>query len=88
MIEKRMSDFTGNHILSVNQFDREAIEKVFSVANSMQPYAKRQKRTTVLDGAILGNLFFEPSTVKLEKPPACRALRWLKVSHCTTQPVC
>ncbi len=56
MIEKRMSDFTGNHILSVNQFDREAIEKVFSVANSMQPYAKRQKRTTVLDGAILGNL--------------------------------
>ena len=62
MIEKRMSDFTGNHILSVNQFDRDAIEKVFSVANSMKPYAKRQKRTTVLDGAILGNLFFEPST--------------------------
>ena len=57
-----MSDFTGNHILSVNQFDREAIEKVFSVADSMQPYAKRQKRTTVLEGAILGNLFFEPST--------------------------
>jgi aspartate carbamoyltransferase catalytic subunit len=28
----------------------------------MLPYAKRQKRTTVLDGAILGNLFFEPST--------------------------
>ncbi|HAU26255.1 MAG TPA: aspartate carbamoyltransferase, partial [Alteromonas australica] len=57
-----MSDFTGNHILSVNQFDRDAIEKVFSVAHSMQPYAKRQKRTTVLEGAILGNLFFEPST--------------------------
>jgi len=57
-----MSDFTGNHILSVNQFDREAIEKVFSVADSMQPYARREKRTTVLEGAILGNLFFEPST--------------------------
>ncbi len=57
-----MSDFTGNHILSVNQFDRDAIERVFSVADAMQPYAKRQKRTTVLDGAILGNLFFEPST--------------------------
>ena len=57
-----MSQFTGNHILSVNQFDRDAIEKVFSVAHSMEPYAKRQKRTTVLDGAILGNLFFEPST--------------------------
>ena len=57
-----MSSFTGNHILSVSQFDREAIELVFSVAQSMEPYAKRQKRTTVLDGAILGNLFFEPST--------------------------
>lgn len=28
----------------------------------MSPYAKRQKRTTVLEGAILGNLFFEAST--------------------------
>lgn len=55
-------NFKGNHILSVNQFDREAIEQVFSVAHQMRPYAIRQKRTTVLDGAILGNLFFEPST--------------------------
>lgn len=54
--------FEGSHILSVNQFDRESIERVFDVANQMVPYAKRQKRTTVLDGAILGNLFFEPST--------------------------
>ena len=57
-----MSEFTGNHILSVNQFDRDAIERIFDVARSMQPYARREKRTTVLDGAILGNLFFEPST--------------------------
>ncbi|MCU7553338.1 aspartate carbamoyltransferase [Alteromonas sp. ASW11-19] len=57
-----MTEFTGNHILSVNQFDRDAIEKVFSVAHSMEPYARREKRTTVLNGAILGNLFFEPST--------------------------
>jgi aspartate carbamoyltransferase catalytic subunit len=55
-------NFKGNHILSVNQFDRDAIEKVFNVAHQMLPYAKRKKRTTVLDGAILGNLFFEPST--------------------------
>ena len=57
-----MSEFTGNHILSVNQFNRDAIEKVFEVATTMQPYARRQKRTAVLEGAILGNLFFEPST--------------------------
>ncbi|MFT6088325.1 MAG: aspartate carbamoyltransferase catalytic subunit [Glaciecola sp.] len=55
-------NFKGNNILSVNQFDRDAIERVFNVAHQMLPYAKRQKRTTVLDGAILGNLFFEPST--------------------------
>lgn len=55
-------NFKGNHILSVNQFDRDAIERVFNVAHQMLPYAKRKKRTTVLDGAILGNLFFEPST--------------------------
>lgn len=55
-------NFKGKHILSVNQFDRDAIERVFTVAHQMLPYAKRQKRTTVLDGAILGNLFFEPST--------------------------
>ncbi len=57
-----MSQFTGQHILSVNQFDRESIETIFNVADKMAPYAKRQKRTTVLDGAILGNLFFEAST--------------------------
>lgn len=54
--------FKGEHILSVNQFDRDTIQHVFAIARSMQPYANRQKRTKVLDGAILGNLFFEPST--------------------------
>lgn len=54
--------FKGEHILSVNQFDRDTIQQVFQIARNMQPYASRQKRTKVLDGAILGNLFFEPST--------------------------
>ena len=54
--------FKGEHILSVNQFDRDTIQQVFQIATKMQPYASRQKRTKVLDGAILGNLFFEPST--------------------------
>lgn len=54
--------FTGEHILSVHQFDRDSIQHIFQVARKMAPYASRQKRTTVLDGAILGNLFFEPST--------------------------
>lgn len=57
-----MSDFCGQHILSVGQFSPDHIQRIFTVADQMAPYAHRQKRTKVLDGAILGNLFFEPST--------------------------
>ncbi|AWB67006.1 aspartate carbamoyltransferase [Saccharobesus litoralis] len=57
-----MFKFQGADILSVNQFDRASIEYLFTVADTMRPYAHREKRTRVLDGAILGNLFFEPST--------------------------
>lgn len=55
-------DFRGAHIISVNQFERDDVEKVFTVADAMEPYAHREKFTKALDGAILGNMFFEPST--------------------------
>ena len=55
-------EFAGSHILSVDQFERADIERVFDVADSMAPYAHRRKITRVLEGAILGNMFFEPST--------------------------
>ena len=55
-------NFRGSHILSIEQFDRDAIERIFTVADGMEPYAQRRKITRVLDGAILGNMFFEPST--------------------------
>jgi aspartate carbamoyltransferase catalytic subunit len=55
-------DFIGSHILSVSQFDREDIKAVFDVADKMLPYANRERVTRVLEGAILGNMFFEPST--------------------------
>jgi len=38
------------------------VERIFSVADQMEPYAQRQRVTKVLEGAILGNMFFEPST--------------------------
>lgn len=57
-----MMKFTGANILSVSQFDLTSVEHIFAVADRMQPYARRQKMTKVLDGAILGNLFFESST--------------------------
>ena len=55
-------NFTGAHILSIQQFQREDILRIFDVADSMEPYALRRKVTRVLEGAILGNMFFEPST--------------------------
>lgn len=55
-------EFTGSHILSIDQFQRPDIERIFSVADAMLPYAMRQRVTRVLEGAILGNMFFEPST--------------------------
>jgi len=55
-------DFRGAHILSVTQFEREDVETIFRVAERMEPYAHRDRITKVLDGAILGNMFFEPST--------------------------
>ncbi len=54
--------FVGSHILSVDQFDRGAIQRVFAVADEMAPYAHRRRITRVLEGAILSNMFFEPST--------------------------
>ncbi len=55
-------DFSGNHILSIDQFDRSDIEKLFAVADKLEPFASKEKITRALEGAILGNMFFEPST--------------------------
>ena len=54
--------FPGSHILSISQFDRQAVDRLFEVADRMRPYAYRERVTRVLDGAILGSMFFEPST--------------------------
>ncbi len=55
-------DFRGAHILSVTQFERADIDTIFQVADSMIPFAHRERVTKALEGAILGNMFFEPST--------------------------
>jgi len=49
-------------LLSVDQFNRDSVEALFRVADLMQPIARRQKISRVLEGAVLGNLFFEAST--------------------------
>jgi len=55
-------EFRGAHILSVTQFERDDVQRVFEVADSMEPYAHRRRISKALDGAILGSMFFEPST--------------------------
>lgn len=55
-------EFAGSHILSVAQFERDDVETIFAIADRMEPYARRRKVTRVLEGAILGSMFFEPST--------------------------
>lgn len=52
----------GQHLLSVKDVSLDLIEDLFHVAESMRPYATREKVTRVLEGAVLGNMFFEPST--------------------------
>ena len=55
-------DFVGQSILSVDQFERGDVERLFDIADAMAPYARRTHITRVLQGAILSNMFFEPST--------------------------
>ena len=54
--------FAGHHILGISQFDGGAGDRIFDGAARMRPYAQRERKTTVLEGAILGSMFFEPST--------------------------
>ena len=57
-----MSSLRGQSLLSVDQLDRESLASIFEVADLLQPVASGDKSSTVLEGALLANLFFEPST--------------------------
>lgn len=51
-----------NHLLSADQFNRDAVEEFIQIVNLMQPIARRFKASRLLEGAVLGSLFFEAST--------------------------
>ncbi len=55
-------EFKNADIISVNQFDRPDLERVFSLSDRMREIAKGKVRSTLLDGKILANLFLEAST--------------------------
>jgi len=52
----------GQDILSVNQFHRPRLEYIFGVAREMQVLVERFGSADLLQGKILTNLFYEPST--------------------------
>jgi aspartate carbamoyltransferase catalytic subunit len=53
---------TGKHILSSDQFDRPTLERLFELADLLRPVARGEQVTRVLEGAVMGSLFFEAST--------------------------
>ena len=55
-------NFKGMDIVSIRDLTREQIDTVLDLSEKMIPYAKGEKFTKALDGRILANLFFEPST--------------------------
>ena len=61
-LASRMSYNGKPQLISVEQFNRESVEELLAIAETMEPIARRQKVTRVLEGAVLGNLFFEAST--------------------------
>jgi aspartate carbamoyltransferase len=60
--DKQESAFYGKDIISVKQFDRQALEYVFGVAREMEQMVRRVGSFDLLKGKILASVFYEPST--------------------------
>ena len=59
---QRISYHGKPQLISVDQFDRGSVDEFLQIATLMEPIAQRRQVTRVLEGAVLGNLFFEAST--------------------------
>lgn len=62
LAEQSKMGFVGQDILSVSQFNRSNLDYVFGVAREMQVLVERFGSADMLQGKILANLFYEPST--------------------------
>jgi len=52
----------GKNIISIRDLTKNEIELILKTATKMEPYAKGEKTSKLMEGKILGTLFFEPST--------------------------
>jgi aspartate carbamoyltransferase catalytic subunit len=55
-------DIKGKDIISIRDLKKEEIELILNTAEKMEPFAKGEKICKLMEGKILGTLFFEPST--------------------------
>lgn len=60
--DRNENGFYGQDILSVSQFDRNNLDYIFGVAHEMRVLVERFGSADLLQGKILANLFYEPST--------------------------
>ncbi|MCD6290988.1 MAG: aspartate carbamoyltransferase, partial [Anaerolineae bacterium] len=54
--------FYGRDIISVRQFNQENLQYIFHVAEEMRSMVERFGSADLLQGKVLANLFYEPST--------------------------
>jgi aspartate carbamoyltransferase catalytic subunit len=54
--------FKNKHVISMKDFSRKEIDYVLDTAEKLEPVAKGETRSKLLDGKIVALLFFEPST--------------------------
>ncbi len=77
-------EFKGLDVVSIRDLTREQMEFVLDLSEKMIPYARGEKFTKMLEGRILANLFFEPSTrtrMSFETAMARLGGRTLEMSH-------
>jgi aspartate carbamoyltransferase len=56
------SPWYGRHVLAVEQFSRDDLDRIFTVAHEMRDMVARQGGNDLLKGRVLANMFYEPST--------------------------
>ena len=57
-----MTSFVGRDIVSLKDFDRKDFERVFEVAEKLEPIARNRKNVNILEGKTLVTAFYQPST--------------------------
>lgn len=62
MADDATPSFTGMHVLSTSQFDEPMLRILISTAKAMKAMVATKRKSSILQGRILANVFYEPST--------------------------